>query len=93
MVGSGIGGSDLIVVGDVGGRAMAHVRGAAYPPPIKGMPSVPVILHENEVVGARTVPLGQSGDVVLARMMQEFAEMVGHKGPAPETSNSDAARS
>jgi hypothetical protein len=93
MVGSGIGGSDLIVVGEVGGRAMAHVRGAAYPPPIKGILSVAVILHENEVVGARAVLLEQSGEIVLGGMIREFAGMAGHKGPVPETSNSDAASS
>jgi hypothetical protein len=63
---------------------MAQVRGAVYLPPIKGMPPVAVILHENEVIGARAVPSDQSGEVVLAKMMQEFAGMVGHKDPAPQ---------
>ena len=43
-----------------------------------------LILHENEVIGARAVPSGQTGEVLLATMMQEFAEMVEHKGPMPK---------
>jgi hypothetical protein len=66
---------------------MAQVRGAVYPPPMKELPPIAVILHENEVIGARAVPSGQTGEVLLATMMQEFAEMVGHKGPMPKKSN------
>ena len=80
-------------MGDVRERSMAQIRGAVYPPPIKGMPSVAVILHDNEVVGARAVRSDQNAEAVLAKMMHEFAGMVGHKGPAPKTSNSDTANS
>jgi hypothetical protein len=51
---------------------------------MKELPPIAVILHENEVIGARAVPSGQTGEVLLATMMQEFAEMVGHKEPVPE---------
>ena len=66
---------------------MAEVRGAVYPPPMKDLPPIAVILHENEVVGARAVPSGPDGEAILATMMLEFAGMVGHKGPAPNKSN------
>jgi hypothetical protein len=66
---------------------MSKVRGAVYPPPIEGLPPVAVILYENEVIGARAVPSVEVGDAFLARMMQEFSGMVGHKSPMPKTSN------
>ena len=66
---------------------MAKVRGAVYHPPLEGLPPVAVILYENEVIGARAVPLVEMDDAFLARMIQEFAGMVGHKSSAPKKSN------
>jgi hypothetical protein len=66
---------------------MSKIRGAVYSPPLGGLPPVAVILYENEVIGARTVPSVEAGDAFLAKMMQEFSGMVGHKSAAPEKSN------
>ena len=63
---------------------MAQVRGAVYSPPMKDLPPIAVIFNENEVIGARAVPSDEKGEAFLATMMQEFAGMVGHKGPAPK---------
>jgi hypothetical protein len=63
---------------------MAKVQGAIYGPPLAGLPPVAVILYENEVIGARAVPSVAAGDAFLAKMMQEFAGMVGHKSPVPK---------
>jgi hypothetical protein len=68
-------------------RSMAQVRGAVYPPPMKGLLPIAVILHENEVIGARAVPSDQDGEAILATMMQEFAGMVGHKARCHKRSN------
>lgn len=62
---------------------MAKVRGAVYGPPSSGLPPIAVILYENEVVGARTVPSVEAGEAFLAKMLQEFSGMVGHKGTLP----------
>jgi hypothetical protein len=51
---------------------------------MKGLPPIAVILHENEVIGARAVPSHQNAQAFLAEMMQEFAGMVGYKDPAPK---------
>jgi hypothetical protein len=66
---------------------MAKVHGAIYSPPSEGLPPVAIILYENEVVGCRAVPSVAAGDVFLAKMMQEFSGMVGHKAPMPKKSN------
>ena len=63
---------------------MEQVRAAVYLPPMKDLPSIAVILHGNEVIGARAVPSGQTSEAFLATMIQEFAGMVGHKDPTPK---------
>jgi hypothetical protein len=63
---------------------MAKVQGAVYAPPMSSLPAVAVIFYENEVIGARAVPSVVAGDAFLAKMMQEFAGMVGHKSPKPK---------
>jgi hypothetical protein len=62
---------------------MARIRGAVYAPPMEGLPPIAVILYENEVIGARAVPSVEAGDAFLAKMIQEFSGMVGHKGSKP----------
>jgi hypothetical protein len=71
-------------MGKVRERAMAKVRGAVYAPPRTDPPPIAVILHDNEVIGARAVLSGQTGEAFLATMIQEFTGMVGHKGPTPK---------
>jgi hypothetical protein len=66
---------------------MAKVRGAVYSPPSEGLPPVAIILYENEVVSCRAVPSIVAGDAFLAKMMQEFSGMVGHKSPMPIKTN------
>ena len=63
---------------------MPQTRGAVYAPPTGGLPTIAVILHENEVVGARAVPSDQNAETFLAKMMQEFAGMIGHKEHKPK---------
>jgi hypothetical protein len=58
---------------------MAKVRGAVYSPPSEDLPPVAIILYENEVLGSRAVPSVVAGDIFLAKMMEEFSGMVGHK--------------
>jgi hypothetical protein len=49
------------------------MKGAVYHPPGPGFPYVAVVLNDNQVVSADTVPSQAAGEAMIAAIFQQFA--------------------
>ena len=50
------------------------MKGVVYDPPSVGLPHLAVVLHDGEVVVAKTVPSVAAGEILIADVFQSFAD-------------------